>query len=109
MVAEAKFVKLSATSLYSKYGFYDGDLLYKYFNNLIDGRGNPCFKGAKECYNLFLQIKNEDRTLIHQYLLPFLVKKYLVPQLNTKLETIIIKTRHNPIRAKNWEMHRPEV
>jgi hypothetical protein len=70
---------LYANSLLSKWGFGDGDAISDYiWENLND---------------LAYKV-NEHKLLLH------LVKKYLLPKLNHKIEVIFIGTHHNPVRAE---------
>lgn len=71
-------VELCAASLWSKWGFEDGDVL---FNMLCDQE--------------FIDTDDSE-------VLALCVEKYLVPLLPTDVKTYRIDTHHNPIRAEGW-------
>lgn len=86
-----KHVTLDSRSLFSKWGFEDGDVLHEWW--YYTGRIEPA--SAPDTDLRFFGL--DHLTLI------IAVQKYLLPALPRSVETYRVSTLHNPIRAEDDE------
>lgn len=82
---------LVSASLLSKWGFGDGDPFEAFTDWYHDRHGDGLMRHCN-CKSLDLGVSDDD-------LLRLLVRRYLVPALDQRVELVDIETSHNPVRA----------
>lgn len=88
-------VELRAESLFSKWGFGDGDML----DDILEANG---FDQEPR--------RDDDHLYFDHEVLALCVERYLLPELPEPVATFRVGTIHNPIRAetvKKWEAEIP--
>jgi hypothetical protein len=85
-------LRLYTVGLLNRYGFGDGDVLAEYADDVLEIYHYEYDDGSHVPYDLAEELYD-------------IVQRYLLPELNHKVEVTFIHTHHNPVRAIRIDGH----